>query len=120
MLDKGRRMRRLFYLVLAMLVMARVSYAATPAMTTIADTVYRADGGPATGTLLISWPAFTMPDGTPVAAGTTSVQLGAQGQLSVNLVPNTGANPAATYYSVVYQLGETIAAVEVWKQQAGL
>ena len=30
-----------------------------PATTHLSDTVYRADGNPASGTVLISWPAFT-------------------------------------------------------------
>ena len=33
--------------------------AQTPPTTTVSDTVFRADGSPARGTLLISWPAFT-------------------------------------------------------------
>jgi hypothetical protein len=54
----------------------------------INDTAYRADGAPAGGTLLISWAAFTTAENSPVAAGNKSVQLGAQGALSVDLVPN--------------------------------
>jgi hypothetical protein len=40
-----------------------------PVFTTVSDTVFRADGSPASGTLLISWPAFTTADGHTVAAG---------------------------------------------------
>ncbi len=47
-----------------------------PAMTQVKDTIYRADGNVATGTVLISWPAFTTSDGKAVAAGSLSVQLG--------------------------------------------
>ena len=47
-----------------------------PAMTQVVDTVYRADGTTAKGTVLISWPAFTTADGKAVAAGSLSVQLG--------------------------------------------
>lgn len=73
--------------------------------TTVTDTVYLADGTPASGNLIISWPAFVTGGGTAVAAGTTNVALGTKGSLSVALVPNAGASPAGVYYSVVYQVG---------------
>src|SRR5919197_2610891 len=65
-----------------------------PATTRVSDTVYRADGTPASGTVLISWPAFTTSDSKPVAAGNKSVTLGAGGALGGDLVPNVGAKPA--------------------------
>ena len=74
-----------------------------PATTRVSDTVYRADGTPASGTVLISWPAFTTSDSKPVAAGSKSVTLGTSGSLVVDLVPNVGASPAGTYYQVVFQ-----------------
>jgi hypothetical protein len=73
--------------------------------TTVADTVYMADGTAASGTLIITWPAFVAADGTGVAAGNASVNLGVNGALSVALVANAGATPAGVYYTVVYQLG---------------
>jgi hypothetical protein len=76
--------------------------------------VYRVDGTPAGGTLLISWPAFTTADNHGIAPGTTSVTLGAQGALSVALVPNTGASPAGTVYTVVYQLNDGTVKTEYW------
>jgi hypothetical protein len=95
-----------------------------PATTQIADKVYRADGTPAQGVLLISWGGFTTASGTPVAAGNTSVTLGADGALSVNLVANAGATPANSYYVVVYQLGDATVRTEYWlvpaKSPAGL
>jgi len=50
---------RPFCLLLAIVFAAATSYSSTPTMTTILDTVYRADGLPASGVLLVSWPAFT-------------------------------------------------------------
>ena len=47
--------------------------------TTVSDTVYLADGTPASGNLIISWPAFVTAGGTAVAAGTTNATLGASG-----------------------------------------
>src|SRR5271165_4139019 len=75
-----------------------------PAMTRVVDTVYRADGIAASGTVLISWPAFTTADGKAVAAGLLSVKLGGGGAFAATLAPNTGAQPAGMYYKVVYQL----------------
>ena len=88
MLDHCRRKRRLFCLLLCVLA-GLASQAQSPATTTISDTVYRADGTPAAGTLLISWPTFSTASGQAVAAGTKSVTLGAGGALSVALVPNS-------------------------------
>lgn len=90
MLDVRRPLGRLFFLLLMAPAFFSPIQAQTPAMTTISDTVYRADGTPAGGTLLISWPAFTTASGQAVAAGTKSVILGAGGALTVGLAPNAG------------------------------
>jgi len=91
-----------------------ISAAQTPALTTINDTVYRADGTRAGGTLLISWSAFTTADGHAIAAGKTSTVLGNGGALSVQLVPNAGATPPNTFYTVVYQLNDGTVKTEFW------
>jgi hypothetical protein len=96
-----RPWRRLFLLVL---MTASAMSGQTPSLTTVSDTVYRADGSPAGGTLLIFWPEFTTSSGQAVAAGTNSVTLGPGGALSVQLVPNLNATPANTVYVVVYPL----------------
>ncbi|HVP55409.1 MAG TPA: hypothetical protein VMU45_10475 [Candidatus Eisenbacteria bacterium] len=85
-----------------------------PAMTQVVDTVYRADGATAKGTVLISWPAFTTADGYAVAAGSLSVQLGSGGAFAASLAPNTGAQPAGVYYKVVYQLAGQEPSSEYW------
>jgi hypothetical protein len=99
-------MRRLFLCALVLLVTSGLSQ--TSPMTTIQDTVYRADGSPAAGTLLISWPAFTTSGGEAIAAGTVSVNLGSRGALAVTLTPNANATPANTVYTVVYQLNDPL------------
>lgn len=112
MLDVRRPFGRLFYL-LACLSLASAAFAQI-AETAISDTVYRADGTPAGGTLLISWPAFSTASGQAVAAGNTSVTLGSGGSLSVNLVPNANATPPNTVYTVVYQLNDGTVKTEYW------
>jgi hypothetical protein len=114
MLDARRRpMGRLFFGLLSVLLVwwgaiAIPANAAdgAPATTRVSNTVYRADGAPAAGTVLISWPAFTTSDAKPVAAGTKSVTLGGGGALVVDLVPNSGATPTGSYYQVVFQRSE--------------
>jgi len=113
MLARRRHLWRLFCLLLSVLASATMSHAQALAMTNISDVVYRADGTPASGVLFISWPAFSTSDGKPVASGTKNVTLGAQGALSVSLAPKAGATPAATYYTVVYQLSDTVK-TEFW------
>ncbi len=83
---------------------AAMAWPQTLPTTTISDTVYRADGTPAAGTLLISWPEFTTAAQQAVAAGNSATTLGTGGALSVNLVSNANAAPANTVYTVVYPL----------------
>jgi len=105
MAEMCRLSRRLF---LCLLVLTASGMSQTVPMTTIQDTVYRADGSPAQGTLLISWPAFTTGSGQAISAGTTNVNLGTGGTLSVALVPNSNATPPGTVYTVVYQLDDPL------------
>jgi hypothetical protein len=124
MFDAGRRpLGRLFYWLVAVVMITGSGLTATgaapvpqngPASTTIADTVFLADGNTAQGNLIITWPAFVTASGTAVAGGTTNVTLGANGALSVALVPNASATPAGVYYTVVYQLGPGQVKTEYW------
>jgi trimeric autotransporter adhesin len=100
MSNERRPWGRLFYWLL----LVGVALAQTLGTTTIHDVVYRADGTPAGGTLLISWPAFSTASGQAVAAGTTTATLASGGWLTVQLAPNAGATPANTVYTVVYPL----------------
>jgi hypothetical protein len=82
------------------------SAAAQVTTTTVQDTVYRADGTPAAGTVVISWNGFTTAGGEAVAAGTTTVTLGSGGLLSVALAPNAGSNPMGNYYTAIFHLND--------------
>jgi hypothetical protein len=102
MLHAGRLKGRLFCLALGWALAAIQAVGQGPALTTVSDIVYRADGSPASGTLLISWPAFTTANGHTVAAGNISVALGSNGSVTVQLAHNAGATPSGTTYLVTY------------------
>jgi hypothetical protein len=103
-----------FFYVLAVLGGSGALAAGSGNVTTINDVVYRADGTPARGTAVITWPAFTTSDNRAVAAGSLSVAIGSSGQLMVGLVPNSGGTPAGTYYKVVYKLDDGSTSEEYW------
>lgn len=92
----------------------RADAASGPSLTQVVDTVYRADGSAAQGTMTITWPEFTTADGSAVAAGSMTVTLGSGGALKVALAPNAGAVPAGTYYKVVSKDTTGVTATEYW------
>lgn len=115
MQQASRRQWRLFYLGLLLVAASSAALAQTaPTLITISDTVFRADGAPAAGTLLISWPAFTAANGATVAAGNMSVVLGTNGSFAARLASNTGATPEGTMYTVTYQLTDGTVKTENW------
>src|ERR1019366_1265045 len=122
MRNARRPMGRFFCLLIAIAAASLPSLVQTmtaqqtngPALTQVVDTVYRADGAAAMGTVLISWPGFTTADGKAVAAGALNVRLGSGGTFSASLAPNTGAQPAGVYYKVVYQLAGQEPSSEYW------
>jgi hypothetical protein len=88
--------------------------APAPTLCQIADTVYRADGTPAQGTALISWPAFTTAAGQAVASGSLTVTLDPSGGFNASLAPNTGASPVGTYYRAIFKLDDGTTDSEYW------
>jgi hypothetical protein len=80
--------------------------------TTVQGTVYLANGQPGSGTLQLSWPAFTTSNSQAVAAGRTTVAIGADGFVSVNLAPNLGSSPAGLYYTAVYHMNDGTTSTE--------
>src|SRR5258708_11460707 len=108
MFDAGRRpIGRLLYWVLAvativscgrMVLGAEPVPQSGPPTTTVADTVYLADGTTAEGTLIITWPAFVTASGSAVAGGASHVTLGAHCRLHLAVGVNAGGNPAGMCY----------------------
>src|SRR5271165_3940834 len=85
-----------------------------PTLCQISDTIYRADGSPAQGTVLISWESFTTSAGQAVTPGSLLVTLDAQGGFNASLAPNTGASPAGKYYKAIFKLSDGTTETELW------
>ncbi len=105
--------RRLGRLFCCLLMFSAVCWSTEPAKTVVQDVLYKADGTPASGTLVISWPAVISADQKPVAAGSLTVKIGPTGAVNIPLVPTQGATPAGTYYKVVVSLSEAITQKEI-------
>ncbi|MDP9268591.1 MAG: hypothetical protein M3P27_09760 [Acidobacteriota bacterium] len=103
-----------FLISLAVAVLGARLDAQAPQTTQITDIVYRSNGTPAQGTILISWPNFTTADHKAVASGRLSVTIGTGGTVSVALVPNVGSDPGGTYYKITYQLDDGTNSDEYW------
>jgi len=111
---------RTWTLVWLLLAVATGSGTAQVATTQVADTIYHADGTAASGTLVISWPAFTTGTGDAIPSGNTSAVIGTGGTLSVQLIPNAGATPMGSYYTVVYHLDDGSVSRQYWVVPASL
>jgi trimeric autotransporter adhesin len=83
------------------------------ATTQVTDTVHRADGTAAAGTVIVNWQAFTTAGGQAVPSGSTSATI-TGGALSLQLVPNAGSTPMGTYYTAVYHLDDGSVSREFW------
>jgi hypothetical protein len=96
------------------MVCAWAGMAQTVTTTTVQGTVYLANGAPASGTLTLSWPAFTTSNGLAVASDTLFAAIAANGYVSVNLAPNLGSTPAGLFYTAVYNLSDGSTSTEYW------
>ncbi len=92
------------------------SLSAAPTLTTIQDTLYRADGSRFTGTLTVSWDSFEGPNATAVVKQSTTVRV-VDGYLKVQLVPTTTSVPPA-YYQVTYNSDGRVQFQETWNVPA--
>jgi hypothetical protein len=69
---------------------------AAPALTTIQDVLYKADGSRFNGTITIAWSNFQTGDDNPIPAQGISLPV-INGFLKVRLAPTTNASPGANY-----------------------
>lgn len=99
--------RRLLMLLLA----AGLGYA-QPALTTIQDILYRADGTRFSGTMFVNWSSFLAGDTSNIATANITLPI-VNGVLNVRLVPTTTAS-AGAQYKVTYSSGGVNQFTEVW------
>ncbi len=94
--------------------LVQVAGAQAVSTTTVQGTVYLANGQPGSGTLDVSWPAFTTANGQAVAADSMTVTIAPDGFVSVNLAPNLGATPAGLYYTAVFYMSDGTTSTQYW------
>ena len=71
-----------------LLVCCALRLGAAPVLTTIQDTLYKADGTPLNGVVIVTWPSFVAADGSKIAAQTLTVAV-PFGYFQAALVPTT-------------------------------
>ena len=86
--------------------------AGQPALTTIRDILYRADGTRYSGTLSIKWSSFQAGDASNIATADLTVQI-VNGSLNVQLVPTTTGS-AGAQYDITYNSQGKNQFTEVW------
>lgn len=96
----------------ALMTMAAGMAVAQPALTTIQDTLYRADGTRYNGTLFITWNAFQGGDTSNIATANVTLAI-VNGVLRVRLVPTTTAS-AGAQYNVTYNSNGVNQFSQVW------
>lgn len=82
-------------------------------LTTIQDTLFKADGTRFTGTLSIHWNTFDTSNPGTVVQQSLVVEV-ANGNLDVSLAPNATAQPPANVYTVQYQSDGREQFAETW------
>jgi len=92
----------------------RLAQAQAVSTTSVQGTVYLANGGVGAGTMVLNWPTFTTAAGQLVLADSTTVAIGADGFVSVNLAPNQGATPAGQFYTAVYYMSDGPVSTQYW------
>ena len=83
-----------------------------PALSTIQDILYRADGTRFSGTMFIQWNSFQAGDTSNIATANVAVRI-VNGVLKVALVPTTTATPGAQY-SITYNSAGRTQFTESW------
>jgi hypothetical protein len=95
-----------------LIVVAATMMQAQPALTTIEDILYRADGSRFNGEIFISWNAFQAGDTSNIATAQVHLPI-VNGVLKVQLVPTTTASAGANY-QVTYNSQGQFQFSQVW------
>jgi hypothetical protein len=112
MFDADRRpMGRLFYWLLAVVTIAGCGLTASGAApvpqsglasTTVADTIYMADGSAAQGNLIITWPAFVTPPAASKSFDSSMSISNAQSSIAVG-----GCTGRISRFDLIFGLGKS-------------
>jgi hypothetical protein len=95
-----------------LLCLVTVRLAAAPSLTTIQDTLYKADGTRFNGVAYIEWKSFQSSDASAIATANVVVPI-SSGTLRVRLVPTTNASVGA-HYVVRYHADGRVQFTETW------
>ena len=90
-----------------------LAWSQTTGLTTIQDTLFRADGTRFNGTLTINWVTFDATNIGTIVQQSRTVQV-VNGNLQIQLVPNATATPPANLYTVNYQSSGYQQFTETW------
>ncbi len=112
--SSSRLIRRLLIFGWMVLVAGAAGAHAAPVKTLVQDTLYRADGSAAQGSVTVRWNGFSTSAGEAVTAGQMTVTTDANGGISIPLIPNTGSSPSGSYYRVVLKLDDGTTSEEMW------
>src|SRR5579864_5863611 len=93
-------------------ILATLMVQAQPRLTTIEDTLYKADGTRFNGLVIISWNSFEADNLANIVSQSLTVKV-VDGNFRVLLAPTTDSNPP-TYYSVKYNSEGKVQFEETW------
>jgi len=93
-------------------ILATLMVQAQPRLTTIEDTLYKADGTRFNGLVIISWNSFEADNLANIVSQSLTVKV-VDGNFRVLLAPTTDSNPP-TYYSVKYNSDGKVQFEETW------
>lgn len=96
----------------AILICAAGPLLAAPPLTTIQDTIYKADGTKFNGAALVSWLPFDASDSSKIGLQSLTVPI-VNGAFRVQLVPNSNAT-SVNYYTVQYESAGKAQFTESW------
>ncbi|MBK5294724.1 MAG: hypothetical protein JJE04_23985 [Acidobacteriia bacterium] len=109
-MTRWKRKAALACLIMWAVVLGRAM--AAPPLTTVQDMLYKADGRPFTGMVIINWNSFDAADTSNIATNVLQLRI-INGLLRTKLVPTTNAS-AGAYYAVRYVSDGKVQFTESW------